>query len=1013
MKPIITFLPAVALAEAGLSAKIFLHTEILSKLRTAIGLFFILSFSNVSAQNRLYVNASATGSNNGQSWADAYQDLKLALDAAESGDSVWVSIGTYIPTTGSDRTTSFVQKSGVRLYGGFAGIETDLGQRDWFANPTVLSGDIGIFGDSTDNAYTILYMNNPDSMTVLDGFVFRHGIANYMPTDQPAISPYKCGGALYIMATDGWAYPLIKNCHFEHNYAYSHGGAVYVNGSGTGSVAPQFINCSFKHNHARLDGGALYRNGGSWAERSPDFGNCLFRDNVAERRGGGLCYNESERTDWIDLHDCTFLSNHSMVSGGGANFNVGRVTGTNISMKGCRFEGNANDINTTSGEALALASLNLLDMGTIIIDSCFFKGNDPGILIWGDVLYGEFRLLRSSIESAGTASIYTSAFTRSVVSGCEIEIRVLSIGNSTNISNNIFLQEVSGTFCSITSITDTINFCNNVIFHQKKTNLTFSLQFFGTDKIIEINSNTIVGSKTLLSAAYKAKVNFANCILNDWENISWNDDLHVTFDNCLLKNSSFCQSPPPYATCGPNNLFNLDPLFRDTANHDYSLLPCSPLINAGSNAAAAGILTDLAGNPRIQGGTVDIGAYEAPAFALAAIPEVHPACAGASNGSISLSPVFGCEPYSYNWLPAAGNGPELNGLPPGNYLLTITDGSGRQILDTVQVGAVTVPILNPVATDVQCGTTLGGSIAANVSSGTAPYHYQWLPIATDTSLLTHLPQGAYSITVADANGCLDSASASIALLGMITLMVDGQGISCHGETDGWLSATPVTGTSPFSWGWQGWPGTDSIAQPLGPSTYAVTVSDVYGCTAAFAFPPMAQPDSLWVTVGTSPQKDLLMPDGAAVVTTISGGTSPFGFDWNTGSTQQAIAGLTAGNYTVTVTDKNGCEAVVEVVVDSMVSATEEATGRALLMYPNPAVEWVKVVLPAHLSGHGGQAGERVVELCDEAGRVLRSGALSEGSTCTLNLSGLPSGNYLVRVRNGTGKEMFVGKVMKL
>jgi len=200
-----------------------------------------------------------------------------------------------------------------------------------------------------------------------------------------------------------------------------------------------------------------------------------------------------------------------------------------------------------------------------------------------------------------------------------------------------------------------------------------------------------------------------------------------------------------------------------------------------------------------------------------------------------------------------------------------------------------------------------------------------------------------------------------------------------------------------------------MAQPLGPGIYAVTVSDVFGCTAAFAFPPMTQPDSLWATVGTSPQTDPNMPDGAAVVTTISGGTSPFGFEWSTNSTAQAIAGLTAGSYTLTVTDKNGCEAVVEVVVDLMVSSTEEAEGQALIMYPNPAVDWVKVVLPVRL----GKAGDWRMQLADASGRVFRSETWCLGAeTCTMNLQGLPKGVYWLTATKTGGLVAFRGKVLK-
>jgi predicted outer membrane repeat protein len=958
---------------------------------------FGISISNF-AQNRLYVHSNAMGMNNGQSWADAYPDLNIALAAAQPGDSIWVAEGTYVPTTGNDRTISFVQKSGVRLYGGFEGTETHLDQRNLPFNPTVLSGDIGISGDSTDNAFTILYMKNPDSLTVLDGFFFRHGIANYTPTDQPATSAYKCGGALYIMAADGWAYPLIKNCHFEHNYAYSHGGAVYANGSGTGSVAPQFINCSFEHNRARLDGGALYRNGGSWVERSPDFGNCLFKSNIAERRGGGLCYNESERTDWIDLQGCDFLHNQSGLNGGGLHLNVGRVTGTNIFVKGCRFEGNGNDSGTSQGEVFSLSSFMLLDMGTLKIDSCSFIENDSGDIFFADVLgnsqvkiaksiansqnwgrdfklndFAVSEIIQSTLTNTFISVDKQFNFSMNVIKKSAIE---LYQGTMANMSNNFYLEHISSRF-----------FANSQI-------------FFDNNTMVEGNGDFFVGRNSVL--------NFYNSILNETENIKVSTASgpapQILFDHCLFNAISMCESLSQYVTCGPNNLFNLDPQFRDPANGDYSLLPCSPLINAGSNAAAAGLLTDLAGNPRIQDGTVDIGAFESPAFSLAAEPVVKPACVGESNGSISISPVFGCEPYTYNWSPQAGTGPELSGLPPGSYLLTLTDGSGRQLLDTVQVNTASLPELNASSTDVDCTIGLGGSITALVSNGTAPYHYQWLPTAADTAYLTQLPPGNYSLTVTDINGCRDSASSNIALQGLLSLMVDGQIIRCFGET-GWLSATPVTGLAPFSWAWTGWPGTDAVAEPLGPGNYSVTVTDTYGCTSSKTFPPMTEPGLLTVGTGSSDQTQTNPPNGAAVVTTISGGTGPFGYQWDIGSTEQAIAGLLAGTYTVTVTDQNGCEAVAEVVVDLMVG-TGEVAGEAMLIYPNPAVDWVQITCSEPVDGNW-------VTLSDASGRVLRSVALARGSEAVmLDLRGLPAGAYWVMVRNRAGQELYWGKVLK-
>ncbi|MCC7506672.1 MAG: hypothetical protein IT259_15310, partial [Saprospiraceae bacterium] len=130
-------------------------------------LFWALSFSLGAQNQRFYVSTSATGAGNGASWADAFPNLHPALGMAQAGDTIWVAQGVYAPAVSAARDSSFMLPSGVQLFGGFAGFESSLSQRDWVAHPTVLSGDIGIVGDSTDNAYTILYLENPDSGTVV------------------------------------------------------------------------------------------------------------------------------------------------------------------------------------------------------------------------------------------------------------------------------------------------------------------------------------------------------------------------------------------------------------------------------------------------------------------------------------------------------------------------------------------------------------------------------------------------------------------------------------------------------------------------------------------------------------------------------------------------------------------------------------------------------------------------------------------------------------------------------
>lgn len=250
-------------------------------------IFILGATCPVFAQNRLYVNPLSIGATNGTSWTDAFTDLHDAMALAEAGDEIWVAQGVYRPSATNDRTTRFQMLSGVRLYGGFAGTELDLSERDWQSHPAVLEGDIGVVGDSTDNSYNLLYLFRPDSLTVVDGFTFCHALANDPVVATGAVG--SSGGALYIMAFDGEAYPVIRNCVFERNTALKHGGAVYINGGGSGSIASVFENCRFRFNRAEEgNGGALYRNGGSWVDRPEDIKDCVFEGNLANRQGGAI-----------------------------------------------------------------------------------------------------------------------------------------------------------------------------------------------------------------------------------------------------------------------------------------------------------------------------------------------------------------------------------------------------------------------------------------------------------------------------------------------------------------------------------------------------------------------------------------------------------------------------------------------------------------------------------------------------------------------------------------------------
>jgi len=197
-----------------------------------------------------FVNANASGTNSSTSWANAYNDLQSALGASPCVE-VWVAAGTYKPTvltdTADPRSTTFILNNGVALYGGFAGTETLLSQRDWISNVTILSGDIGATGNA-DNSYHVV---TGTTGAVLDGFTITAGNANGIMNTSSAYFIHG-GGLLNI---DGSS-PTLANLVFSGNTALNYGGGM-ANFFNSSPILTQVI---FINNEA-VGGGMYSQNG--------------------------------------------------------------------------------------------------------------------------------------------------------------------------------------------------------------------------------------------------------------------------------------------------------------------------------------------------------------------------------------------------------------------------------------------------------------------------------------------------------------------------------------------------------------------------------------------------------------------------------------------------------------------------------------------------------------------------------------------------------------------------------
>ena len=188
-------------------------------------LIISLNFS-FSLNAQVYVKQDAVGLNNGSSWQNAYNNLDTAISKTAAG-SIWVAKGNYKPSVtsifGSYKT--FAIKKRIGLYGGFTGNETAFAQRDVTKNITILNGDVGVTGDSTDNTPRVLMMYGAeiDSNTVLDGFTVKGAYySDY--------HGYDYGNAAIVIQGSGSNNPIIRNCRITENHGF-YGAGVWVRNS--------------------------------------------------------------------------------------------------------------------------------------------------------------------------------------------------------------------------------------------------------------------------------------------------------------------------------------------------------------------------------------------------------------------------------------------------------------------------------------------------------------------------------------------------------------------------------------------------------------------------------------------------------------------------------------------------------------------------------------------------------------------------------------------------------------
>jgi predicted outer membrane repeat protein len=607
-----------------------------------------------------FVDADAAAGGDGTSWTLALQHPQLAMDAAAAGDEVWVAEGVYHRRHWSDETV-LVMKSGILTFGGFAGTETALNERDWGLHQTTLDG-----------ATLVDHVVVGASSARLDGFTVTGGYAW-----AGFLDPDGFGGGMY----NAWRTGLcVANCTFLDNFAEWDGGAISNDACSDLSI----LDCVFEQNTAEDDGGAISNDSTTVVITS-----CSFVLNAADQLGGAIYTNYGS---FEEISDCTFTSNTALYgSGGGIE---ARGDSTTI-LDACSFENNS--ANGRGGGVCCFG-------GVTDVTACIFTGNQGKS--GGGLSKLEDALTVTDCSFFGNAAtdygggIYVGQGNSHNIKGCSFSGNTAAMrgggvciwdGSVTSLSNCRFANNTADSGGGMYSLAPDGNVASCVFLENDSAvdgGAVFNDITYGSEGLSFVNC-TIWGNTALRRGGgvcnSHASSRFTNCII--WGNVAAEaPGLHDYASNCTVAHSCLQGGRP-----GTGN-FAADPSFVNEATADLRLRGASPCIDAAEGDAAPNL--DFVGNGRHNDvgmpdagvGTpayADVGAYEFQGTTTAAdIAVVTPASTAVwrvggevrikwvAGGGISSLKIELSRDGGSTWETIEAAAPNTR-----EYLWTVTDGA--------------------------------------------------------------------------------------------------------------------------------------------------------------------------------------------------------------------------------------------------------------------------------------------------------------------------------------------------
>ena len=566
------------------------------------------------------VTTTGAGNRSGSSWANA-MTLQVALGAAiVAGDQIWIAAGTYKPDE-TDRTATFTIPAGVLVYGGFEGDEItftpddpltpenedtrDRNAEGVLMHVTILSGDLADndLTDREDANYTFFRNDNSYSVVIvggadvtLDGLTIEGGERGAEIISFGTTSRHH-GAGLYAGA--GTTGITLMACIFNNNSADDDGGGAYFRESA------MLTDCTFNNNSVDDDGGGAFFRGTATVT------NCTFTENTANgtfSRGSGGAFFHGTAT----VTNCIFTENTASTffrgGGGGAGFNGGGgayFSGT-ATVTNCTFTAN-----TANGGIYSNGGGGAYFSGTATVTNCIFTDN-------------ETRKDGGGAYFSGTATVTNCTFTANTTNrgssnggGGAYFSGTATVTNCT-FTDNETREDGGGAYFRAGTVINSTFYNNRAdrqgggLFVRFNTNNPFTLQ----------NSILLGNTATDAASGHQGRIengNVANVVTLQTNLIAGGADPLGTDQGIVYTTPGSANVTEAGTVDETDAAMVFESIMAENANY-LRLAAGSPAVNAGNNAyIPAGIATDVVDNARIQGGTVDLGAYERAAAPTAQV----------------------------------------------------------------------------------------------------------------------------------------------------------------------------------------------------------------------------------------------------------------------------------------------------------------------------------------------------------------------------------------------------------